>query len=162
MPNICALNYSKEFLICNQTVLNNSWCQFFFRPKTPKLSFLLLLRWRSFLLLWLLLLLSSSFATEGPSTRIQARFPPLSPAERGLISQTAAGNRANTWYDVRSLLFMASQTLLPFENCSLSYCLLSPWRRFNVFKSCRSFVSSYCFLRVTTGLSSCREIFLSL
>ena len=162
MPNICALNYSKEFLICNQTVLNNSWCQFFFRPKTPKLSLLLLLRWRSFLLLWLLLLLSSSFATQTPSTRIQPRFPPLSPAERGLISQTAAGNRANTWYDVRSLLFMASQTLLPFENCSLSYCLLSPWRRFNVFKSCRSFVSSYCFLRVTTGLSSCREIFLSL
>ena len=59
----------------------------------------------------------------------------------------------------RYLLFMASQTLLPFENCSSSYCLLSSWRRFHVFKSCRSFVSSYCFLRVTTGLSSCREFF---
>ena len=62
----------------------------------------------------------------------------------------------------RYSLFMAPQTLLRFKNCSSSYCLLSPWCRFHVFKSCRSFVSSYCFLRVTTGLSSCREIFLSL
>ena len=61
----------------------------------------------------------------------------------------------------RYLLFMAPQILLPFENCSSSYCLLSSWRRFHDIKSCRSFVSSYCFLRLTTGLSFCREIFLS-
>ena len=40
---------------------------------------------------------------------------------------------------------------------------MSSWRRFHVFESsCPSFVSSYCFLRGTPGLSSCREIFLSL
>ena len=43
---------------------------------------------------------------------------------------------------------MAPQTLLRFENCSSSYCLLSSWRRFHVFESSfPSFVSSYCFLR---------------
>ena len=60
MVNICALNYSKEFLIPRIIEHSLVACQFF----------LLLLRWRSFLLLLLLLLLSSSFATEGPSTRI--------------------------------------------------------------------------------------------
>ena len=55
---------------------------------------------------------------------------------------------------------MAPQTLLRFNNCSSSYCLLSPCRRFHLFESsCPSLVSSYCFLRGTPGLSSCREIF---
>ena len=55
---------------------------------------------------------------------------------------------------------MAPQTLLLFNNCSSSYCLLSPCRRFHLFESsCPSLVSSYCFLRGTPGLSSCREIF---
>ena len=55
---------------------------------------------------------------------------------------------------------MAPQTLLRFNNCSSSYCLLSQCRRFHLFESsCPSLVSSYCFLRGTPGLSSCREIF---
>ena len=144
MLNICALfhripdgkNYSTQF----------SCVPVFFCPKTPKLAFLLLRR-RSLYLLLLVLFLSFSFATGVPSTRIQAQFPPLSPVR-------AAGNRANTWYGVRSwtksiLTFHGPQTLLRFENCSSSYCLLSSWRRFHVFESSfPSFVSSYCFRQV--------------
>ena len=70
--------------------------------------------------------------------------------------------------------FVALETLLRFENCSSSHCLLSSWRRFHVFESSHlsfhrtvffesavvfvtsvpclrvvaSLVSSYCFLRV--------------
>ena len=73
--------------------------------------------------------------------------------------------------------FVALETLLRFENCSSSHCLLSSWRRFHVFESTHpSFHRSVFFgaplavLRgVATGLcrhcvifmSSCRRVFLS-
>ena len=158
MLNICALfhripdgkNYSTQF----------SCVPVFFCPKTPKLAFLLLRR-RSLYLLLLVLFLSFSFATEVPSTRIQAQFPTLSPVR-------AAGNRANTWYGVRSW----TKSILTFHgppNTSslrkLFFKLLSV-----------VFVAQVSCLRVvvplvrfivlfssgTAGLSSCREIFLSL
>ena len=68
------------------------------------------------------------------------------PSERLVIELTRgmASDRGQNRYS----LFMAPQTLLRFENCSSSYCLLSSWRRFHVFESSfPSFVSSYCFLR---------------
>ena len=82
-------------------------------------------------------------------------------AEQRLVIELTRGMTSDRGQN-RYLLFMDPQTLLRFENCSSSYCLPSSWRRFHVFKSCRSFVSWYCFLWVTTGLSCCREIFLSL
>ena len=49
--------------------------------------------------------------------------------------------------------FVALETLLCFENCSSSNCLLSAWRRFHVL----SLYSSHCFLRGTAGFSSWRR-----
>ena len=71
--------------------------------------------------------------------------------------------------------FVAFETLLPFENCSSSHCLLSSWRRFHVFESSHPsfhrtvfFGAPLAFLRgVAMGLcrrcvifmSSCRRVF---
>ena len=76
----------------------------------------------------------------------------------------------------RYLDFVALQTLLRFENCSSSHCLLSSWRRFHVFESSHPsfhrtvfFGAPLAFLRgVALGLcrrcvifmSSCRRVFL--
>ena len=73
--------------------------------------------------------------------------------------------------------FVALETLLRFENCSSSHCLLSSWRRFLVFESSHSsfhrtvfFGAPLAFLRgVAMGLcrrcvifmSSCGRVFLS-
>ena len=73
--------------------------------------------------------------------------------------------------------FVALETLLRFENCSSSHCLLSSWRRFHVFESSHPsfhrtvfFGAPLAFLRgVAMGLcrrcvifmSSCRQVFLS-
>ena len=82
---------------------------------------------------------------------------------------------ASDWGQNRYSDFVALETLLRFENCSSSHCLLSSWRRFHVFESSHpsfhrtvffellsvvfvasvpclrvvaSLVSSYCFLQV--------------
>ena len=56
---------------------------------------------------------------------------------------------------------MALETLLHFENCSSSYLLIVNYLRsvgyMSSKSSCPSFVSSYCLLRGTAGLSSCRQ-----
>ena len=73
--------------------------------------------------------------------------------------------------------FQALETLLRFENCSLSHCLLASWRRFHVFESSHPSFHRTVFLRaplaflrgVAIGLcrrcvifmSSCRRVFLS-
>ena len=73
--------------------------------------------------------------------------------------------------------FVALETLLRFENCSSSNCLLAPWRWFHVFESSHPsfhrtvfFLAPPAFLRsVVMGLcrrcvifmSSCRRFFLS-
>ena len=57
--------------------------------------------------------------------------------------------------------FVALETLLRFENCSLSHCLLSSWRRFHVFESSHPrfiVLSSYCCLRGVGSMSSSRRI----
>ena len=168
MPKICALNYSKEFLMPRISKRNLFACQFFVVQKRQSQLFfsfsvgVLSFRW--------------CYYCSFPLPLLLRRRPHVSrldfrrslPSERGFICRTAAGNLANTWYDVRSW----TKSILTFHgpaNTSslrkLFFKVLSAffvWRRFHVFRSCRSFVSSYCLLRVTTGLSSCREIFLSL
>ena len=73
--------------------------------------------------------------------------------------------------------FVALETLLRFENCSSSHCLLSSWRRFHVFESShpsfhrtvffgaplaflRGFAMGLC-RRCVIFMSSCRRVFLS-
>ena len=64
---------------------------------------------------------------------------------------------------------MALETLLRFENCSSSHCLLSSWRRFHVFESSHPsfhrtvfFGAPLAFLRgVAMGLCPCYVIFMS-
>ena len=53
--------------------------------------------------------------------------------------------------------FVALETLLRFENCSSSHCLLYFVASIPYLRVVASFVSSYCFLRGTTGFSSWRS-----
>ena len=88
------------------------------------------------------------------------------------VSNMASDRGQNRYSD-----FVALETLLRFENCSSSHCLLSSWRRFHVFESSHpsfhrtvvlesvpclrvvaSPVSSYCCLRGVGSMSSSRRI----
>ena len=53
--------------------------------------------------------------------------------------------------------FVALETLLRFENCSSSHCLLYFVASIPYLRDVASFVSSYCFLRGATGFSSWRS-----
>ena len=99
------------------------------------------------------LFICSCYYCSFPLTLLLRRRPHVSrldfrrslPSEHGLIPEqrlvielkrAMASDRGQNRYS----LFMAPQTLLRFENCSSSYCLLSSWRRFDVFESsCPSF-----------------------
>ena len=76
---------------------------------------------------------------------------------------------ASDWGQNRYSDFVALETLLRFENCSLSHCLLSSWRRFHVFDSSHPlfhrtvfFEAPQAFLRgVAMGLCRRCVIFMS-
>ena len=71
-----------------------------------------------------------------------------------LVCSTASDRGQNRYSD-----FVALETLLRFENCSSSHCLLSSWRRFHVFES--SYPSFHRTVFFVIFMSSCRRLFLS-
>ena len=147
--------YSEEFLMARIIQHSLVACKFIFVQKRQSYLFFSSVGVRSFF---------SCYYCSSPLPLLLRPRPHVStlPFRLSLPSELTRGMTSDSEQN-RYSLFMAPQTLLRYKNCSSSYCLLSPWCRFHLFESsCPSLVSSHCFLRGTPGLSSCREIFLSL